>query len=131
MEQLAGNVAVVTGSASGLGRAMAERFAREGMIAVVADNRGAEAEITAKEINESAEKSNGGRAVAVEVDVTQRDSVDALADRVADTFVDASPELIEAQRKTGGFLTVEVTVSRAGYGPTASFVLCMYFPIDW
>ena len=43
MEQLDGKVAVVTGSASGLGRAMAERFAREGMTAVIADNRLAEA----------------------------------------------------------------------------------------
>jgi NAD(P)-dependent dehydrogenase (short-subunit alcohol dehydrogenase family) len=82
MEQLEGKVAVVTGSASGLGRAMAERFAREGMTVVIADNRVAEAEIAASEINHSAEKIDAGRAIAVEVDVTQRDSVDALADRV-------------------------------------------------
>jgi hypothetical protein len=31
MDQLAGKVAVITGSASGLGRGMAERFAQEGM----------------------------------------------------------------------------------------------------
>ena len=77
MDQLQGKVAVVTGSASGLGRAMAERFAREGMTVVIADNRLAEAEFVAKEITV-----NGGRAVAVEVDVTERGSVDALADRV-------------------------------------------------
>jgi len=77
MDQLEGKVAVVTGSASGLGRAMAERFAREGMTVVIADNRLAEAEFVAKEITV-----NGGRAVAVEVDVTERGSVDALADRV-------------------------------------------------
>ena len=35
MEQLAGRVAVITGSASGLGRGMAERFAQEGMTAVI------------------------------------------------------------------------------------------------
>ena len=47
------------------------------MTAVIADNRLAEAEVAAKEITDA-----GGRAVAIEVDVTERDSVDALADRV-------------------------------------------------
>jgi NAD(P)-dependent dehydrogenase (short-subunit alcohol dehydrogenase family) len=77
MDRLDGKVAVVTGSASGLGRAMAERFAQEGMTAVIADNRLAEAEVVAKEITD-----RGGRAVAVEVDVTARDSMIALAGRV-------------------------------------------------
>lgn len=77
MDVLDGRVAVVTGSASGLGRAMAERFAREGMTTVVADNRLGEAEAVADEI-----AGGGGRAVAVGVDVTDRDSVIALADRV-------------------------------------------------
>jgi diguanylate cyclase (GGDEF)-like protein/PAS domain S-box-containing protein len=54
-----------------------------------------------------------------------RPTLDALADRVADTFVDAAPELIEAQRKGGAPLTVEVTVSRAGSGQSMCFVLCM------
>jgi NAD(P)-dependent dehydrogenase (short-subunit alcohol dehydrogenase family) len=85
MDELAGNVAVVTGSASGLGRAMAERFAQEGMTAVIADNRLSEAELVAKEIER-----NGGRAIAIEVDVTQRDSVVALADRVDDELGGAS-----------------------------------------
>jgi diguanylate cyclase (GGDEF)-like protein/PAS domain S-box-containing protein len=57
--------------------------------------------------------------------VPARPMLDALADRVADTFVDAAPELIEAQRKDGTPLTVEVTVSRAGFGPSLCFVLCM------
>jgi diguanylate cyclase (GGDEF)-like protein/PAS domain S-box-containing protein len=54
-----------------------------------------------------------------------RPTLEALADRVADTFVDAEPELIEAQRRGGGMLTVEVTVSRAGIGTGMCFVLCM------
>jgi NAD(P)-dependent dehydrogenase (short-subunit alcohol dehydrogenase family) len=77
MDELDGKIAVVTGSASGLGRAIAGRFAQEGMTAVIADNRLTEAAAVAKEITDG-----GGRAVAIEVDVTQRDSVTALADRV-------------------------------------------------
>ena len=37
MEDLAGRVAVVTGGASGIGRALAARLAREGMTVVIAD----------------------------------------------------------------------------------------------
>src|SRR6478735_8386785 len=85
MDRLDGKVAVVTGSASGLGRAMAERFAREGVTAVIADNRLAEAEVVAKEIERT-----GGRAVAIEVDVTQRESVVALSRRVDDELGGAS-----------------------------------------
>jgi NAD(P)-dependent dehydrogenase (short-subunit alcohol dehydrogenase family) len=77
MDELQGRVAVVTGSASGLGKAMAERFSQEGMTSVIADNRIGDAELVAKEIER-----NGGRAVAMEVDVTKRESVVALADRV-------------------------------------------------
>jgi NAD(P)-dependent dehydrogenase (short-subunit alcohol dehydrogenase family) len=37
VEQLEGKVAVVTGAASGMGRAFAERFVQEGMKVVLAD----------------------------------------------------------------------------------------------
>src|ERR1700724_2373511 len=77
MDQLEDRTAVVTGSASGLGRAMAERLALEGMTVVIADNRLGEAEVVAKGIEDG-----GGRAVAIEVDVTDPKSLTALADRV-------------------------------------------------
>jgi NAD(P)-dependent dehydrogenase (short-subunit alcohol dehydrogenase family) len=85
VDRLEGGIAVVTGSASGLGRAMAERFARKGMTVVIADNRLPDAEVVAKEIG-----GTGGRAVAIEVDVSQPDSVVALADRVDDELGGAS-----------------------------------------
>lgn len=88
MDQLTGKVAVITGSASGLGRGMAERFAQEGMTAVIADNRVTEAEQVAEEIIRS-----GGSAVPIEVDVTNRDSFEAMAERV-DTDLGAASILV-------------------------------------
>jgi len=52
-------------------------------------------------------------------------ALQALAERVADTFVDAAPEQMEIRRRDGVRLTAEVTVSRAGHGPSTCFVLCM------
>jgi diguanylate cyclase (GGDEF)-like protein/PAS domain S-box-containing protein len=51
--------------------------------------------------------------------------LDALADRVTDTFVDAEPELLEARRADAQTLVVEVTVSRARRERDECFVLCM------
>jgi NAD(P)-dependent dehydrogenase (short-subunit alcohol dehydrogenase family) len=59
--QLAGSVAVVTGGASGIGRALCRRFATEGASVVVADVDGAGSAAVAAEI--------GGQAVAADVSV--------------------------------------------------------------
>ena len=48
-------------------------------------------------------------------------TLDMLADRVGDTFVDVAPSLVEARRADGQRFTAEVTVSRAGQ----CFVLCL------
>jgi NAD(P)-dependent dehydrogenase (short-subunit alcohol dehydrogenase family) len=77
MDVLQGKVAVVTGAASGLGRAMARCLSQEGMTSVIADIRLADARTVARQIVDE-----GGRAVAMEVDVTNRDSMMALADRI-------------------------------------------------
>jgi NAD(P)-dependent dehydrogenase (short-subunit alcohol dehydrogenase family) len=77
MDDLRGKVAVVTGAGSGLGKAIATRLAAEGTTVVIADNRLDAAETAAKEVEQQ-----GGRALAVEVDVTKRSSVEALAGRV-------------------------------------------------
>jgi NAD(P)-dependent dehydrogenase (short-subunit alcohol dehydrogenase family) len=74
MEHLSGKSAVVTGGASGIGRALAEALAREGMRLAVADIDGAAAESTAAEL-----RVMGAEALGFECDVSERASVEALA----------------------------------------------------
>ena len=79
MERLAGKVALITGSASGLGRVAAQLFAREGAHVVVADvidGSAAVAVITAA----------GGRASHVHCDVTNEASVVAAVAHAVDTY---------------------------------------------
>ena len=71
----AGNVALVTGGGSGMGRAAALAFAREGARVMVADIRGDDAEATAQAIIQ-----NGGEARAHAVDVSRLDQVAALVE---------------------------------------------------
>ena len=74
-------VAVVTGGASGLGRAMALRFAREGMKIVLADIE--------KQALAQAEKefrTSGFEVLAVRTDVSSGRDVEALADKAFTAF---------------------------------------------
>jgi D-sorbitol dehydrogenase (acceptor) len=72
--KLSGRVAVVTGGARGIGRAIVKRYASEGLQVAVADVRLGEAEVVAREV--------GRRAFAVELDVSRQDSIEAMVDRV-------------------------------------------------
>jgi NAD(P)-dependent dehydrogenase (short-subunit alcohol dehydrogenase family) len=74
-------VAVVTGAASGIGRALAEALAAAGSAVVVADLDGAEAEVVAYGI-----RSAGGEAAAAEVDVADAVAVDTLAATALERF---------------------------------------------
>ncbi|ONH53470.1 short-chain dehydrogenase [Frankia sp. CcI49] len=72
----AGKVAVVTGGASGIGRACAVRLAQDGARVAVLDLNGGEAEGVAEEI-----RAAGGTALSATVDVADRANIDqALAD---------------------------------------------------
>jgi diguanylate cyclase (GGDEF)-like protein/PAS domain S-box-containing protein len=52
-------------------------------------------------------------------------TLDSLADRVGDTFVDVMPVVIRALRVDGQPFTAEVTVSRSGRGASQCFVMCL------
>ena len=81
MDALRGTVGVVTGGASGIGRALAEALAREGVKIVVADLDEPGMEDAVASI-----RARGGEAVAVRTDVSDLGSVRALADRAFGTF---------------------------------------------
>src|SRR5436309_2119341 len=76
-----GKVAFVTGAASGIGRAAALAFAREGASVVVADVSEQGNQETARMIEEQ-----GGRALAVRCDVTKAADVKAALDKTIATF---------------------------------------------
>jgi gluconate 5-dehydrogenase len=102
---LAGRVAVVTGAASGLGRAIAAGFADAGAFVVAADLPGAA-------LDEVVAAIGAERACAVPVDVTRRDEVDAVVERAVET---------------GGRL--DVIVNSAGIGARGS--AADYDPALW
>src|SRR5215207_7662897 len=80
--ELAGRVAVVTGSARNIGRAIALQLARAGAAVVVsARSAQAEAEAVVREIADA-----GGRAVAQLADVTEPGEVERLMRRAVEAF---------------------------------------------
>ena len=81
METFEGRTAVVTGAASGMGRAFAERFGALGMNVVLAD-------VEEPRLNEVAGnmRESGSNVLPVVTDVGSGDSVDALAAKAFDTF---------------------------------------------
>jgi NAD(P)-dependent dehydrogenase (short-subunit alcohol dehydrogenase family) len=82
MMDFAGKTAVVTGAASGIGLALARRFAQEGMNVVLADVEESRLGSALAEVKPV----GSARAIAVGCDVSVRDQVFALADRARDEF---------------------------------------------
>lgn len=96
---LAGRVALVTGAASGLGKATALRLAAEGACLVVADRDLAGAETVAKEIG------NSDKAIAISMDVTSEEAVAAA--------------ILSANLAFGG---IDIIVNNAGISISKSLV---------
>jgi NAD(P)-dependent dehydrogenase (short-subunit alcohol dehydrogenase family) len=95
--KLKDRVAVVTGSARGIGRAIAEAFATEGATVVITDRDASAAQATAQAIGEAA--------IAVPCDVAVPEQVDAL--------------FAETLRKLG---RIDILVNNAGVGAATLFV---------
>jgi NAD(P)-dependent dehydrogenase (short-subunit alcohol dehydrogenase family) len=108
MDDLQGRVAVVTGGAAGIGRALAERFLAEGMRVVLADVEAGALDRTVTDLSAS-----GGDVSGVRTDVTSPESVEALAESVYDRHG-----------------AVHVLCNNAGVGPPAAKVW-ETTPNDW
>lgn len=81
MQDFHDKVVVITGAASGIGRAMAEAFAKEGARLVVAD-----IEAQALEKEQQRLRDFGAVALAVQVDVADGASVESLARQTLDAY---------------------------------------------
>jgi NAD(P)-dependent dehydrogenase (short-subunit alcohol dehydrogenase family) len=99
MRRLEDRIALVTGAGAGIGRAIAETFAREGALVAVADRD----QDAAKEVADAIVKANGA-ASAHAVDVTDTPQVKRLMDDLA-----------------GRHARLDVLVNNAGVGQRADF----------
>ncbi|MFB6569192.1 SDR family NAD(P)-dependent oxidoreductase [Streptomyces noursei] len=109
MELRAGQVAVVTGAASGIGRALAGRFAAEGLKVVLADVEEAPLRAAAEEL-----AADGAELLVRTVDVGVRADVEALAGVAYETFG-----------------AVHVLCNNAGVGSGAEGRMWEHDPADW
>jgi 2-hydroxycyclohexanecarboxyl-CoA dehydrogenase len=100
MTRLAGKIAIVTGAAQGIGRAIAMRLAQEGAKIAIADINEAGAQRTAQEIRDG-----GGQAIAVQLDVTSLDQANAAVAR--------------AESELG---PIDILVNNAGWDKVEPFV---------
>jgi NAD(P)-dependent dehydrogenase (short-subunit alcohol dehydrogenase family) len=96
--KLQGKIALITGSGSGIGRATALLFAREGADIVVNDINLAPAEETAEMV-----KQIGSRAIAVKADVSEEKEVSTMVDR--------------AIKELGGIHILVNNAGTEGFGP--------------
>ncbi|CAM1000375.1 D-beta-hydroxybutyrate dehydrogenase [Rhodanobacter sp. Root179] len=81
MSSLEGKVALITGAASGLGKAIAELYAKHGASVAIADINQQAADAVAAEINAA-----GGQAIGIAMDVSNEEAVNAGTDQVVAAF---------------------------------------------
>jgi NAD(P)-dependent dehydrogenase (short-subunit alcohol dehydrogenase family) len=99
MDTIEDKVAVVTGAASGIGKALASRFAAEGAKVVMADVEVDALATAAKEV-----EGTGAEVLAVPTDVSDGAAVDALRDAAVERFGTVHVVCNNAGVATGGLL---------------------------
>ena len=99
MKEFKDKVAVITGAASGIGRGLARRAAREGMKVVLAD-------IEKETLNQTEEelKKSGANVISVITDVSKLEEIENLARITLDTFGEVHLLCNNAGVGMGGFL---------------------------
>lgn len=102
--RLKGKVAIITGAGSGLGRAAALLFAKEGAKVVVAANREKDGEQTVKSIKEAA-----GDAILVRVDVTKSSDLEKAVKAAVDKYGKLDIMLNNAGTPGPGKLIADIT----------------------
>jgi NAD(P)-dependent dehydrogenase (short-subunit alcohol dehydrogenase family) len=98
--QLEGKIAIVTGGGSGIGRAIALGFEREGASVAVTDLEAQRAEAVAGEIEAA-----GGSAIGFATDVSVTPEVDAMVERTVSEFGRLDILVNNAGRPGGGWVT--------------------------
>ena len=81
MAKLDGKAALITGAASGIGKAIAELYAKNGAAVAIADINQRAADAAAAEIN-----ATGGKAIGIGMDVTNEEAVNAGTDQAVAAF---------------------------------------------
>jgi 2-hydroxycyclohexanecarboxyl-CoA dehydrogenase len=99
-QRLVGKIAIVTGAAQGIGRAIATRLADEGAAVAIADIQTDAAESTAAEL-----RALGAKAIAVKLDVTK--------------FQDAEAAAAHVERELG---PIDILVNNAGWDKLEPFI---------
>jgi NAD(P)-dependent dehydrogenase (short-subunit alcohol dehydrogenase family) len=84
LDRLKGRVAIITGANSGIGRASARLFAREGAKVVCCDMQ----ETISPRIDQLIKDKEGGQAVFANIDVTKQEDCDRMVKNALDSFGD-------------------------------------------
>ena len=138
---LEGKVALITGAASGLGKAIAELYAKNGCAVAIADINQQAADAAAAEI-----KAAGGKAIGIAMDVTDEAAVNAGTDKAVaefgaldilisnagvqiinpiDQFAFADWKKMLAIHLDGGFLTTKAALQHMYKGDRGGTVIYM------
>ncbi len=125
--QMAGKVALVTGGSTGIGKAAALVFAREGARVAIASRTRKTGEAAVAEVQAA-----GGEAFWIETDVTQAAQVEAMVQATVDTFGRLDYAFNNAGSGGGGGLTAEIEEAdwdKTITGYLKSVWLCMKYEL--